>query len=1249
MIFILLLNQFLNLNIMAVSAAPSRGGSQSSYNLVERAVNQILSPGGMMNQTGRTLFVSAPLALASVPEGGGTAMDPIDPTTIPQFVDPLPHFAGMRVDAKAGGKLIIKAVPHQQIALSTGTVMDGNKAIGSADPSVGLGNFWTYSISKDGGSTWTPPLWPAVTVEASVGKAISVEYRNELFGQTYKSINLVVDQTVHWAMPEMTADPYSGPVPIVPHLHGGEVPSESDGGPYAWFTPGKAKVGPTWGIDGTDENYNYPNTQEAATLWYHDHAMGATRLNVYAGLAGYYWLRGADEENSHLPGWSGDDLVKEIAPAGTTGTFNSNPYLPELELAIQDRMFNNLGGLYWPNDPPNPEVHPFWTPEFFGDVMCVNGKSWPYLSVAPRKYRFRVLDGCNARFLNMWLEDQSGKKGPAIQVIGTDGGLLDKAVVKDPDKDETLFIAPGERYDIVIDFSSVAPGTVLTLKNDANAPYPDGDAVIEGLTDRIMQFVVNGEKRSAADPAASGNDKSSVSGNLRAVPTVKLTNYAGTANVTPTKKRQLTLNEIHTDAGPLEVLVNNSHYDLNGMAPTAGVFGDVTENPKEGATELVTIINTTVDAHPMHFHLVQFQLVSRQEFDAETYEKVYEKAFKGGTFLPQSGSPMPYDSLNADGAVGGNPAVTPFLKGTVLPARPEEMGWKDTYKVFPGQVATFIIRYAPTDLPATTAAKDLHFGFDPSKGPGYVWHCHIVDHEDNEMMRPDYIEPSSFRDEQVALNSTGNVYSAPAGMKNYKWNIPAGGVVTAGGTANDPTVTITWNILGEKLLKVFYTSNAGGIDYPLSIPSTFPVNVNPLPALNGAASACAKSTGNVYTTDPGMSNYVWSVTGGTITSGGTSTSNTATITWNAAGPQTVSVNYMNANGFTSNSPTQKSVTVNPVPATAGAITGIATVCAGTQGVAYSVTSITDATSYVWTVPAGAVIASGAGTNSITVNYGTSATSGNVTVSGSNGCGSGTVSNLAVTVNPLVAAAGNITGPSAVCQGSTGVILSVAPIANATSYTWSLPAGASISSGASTNSILVNLSMSTVSGPVTVYGSNSCGNGSTSPAFTLIINVIPANPLVTATGSNIVSNTLNGNQWYFSDTANGAGAAISGATNQIYTPAQNGYYWSVVTLNGCSSGDSNHLFRLKAGESNRYNVFPVPNNGEFTVSVMTPDDQVFTIQIFDQVGHKIYDQPGVRINGEFKQSINLQPVNTGTYMVVIRGKDGNVIKRFSIFK
>jgi FtsP/CotA-like multicopper oxidase with cupredoxin domain len=166
-----------------------------------------------------------------------------------------------------------------------------------------------------------------------------VTYVNNLEGETYASVNLIAYQTPHWADPliqglmdtppnMINMTPYEGPVPVVPHLHGGEVASESDGGPDAWFTPGYTYTGPSWGIGGTDQNYFYPNTQEAATIWWHDHALGATRLNVYAGLAGFYFLKSDDAENAHLPGWSGDDLVKEVASPGTSGTFNSAAFLP---------------------------------------------------------------------------------------------------------------------------------------------------------------------------------------------------------------------------------------------------------------------------------------------------------------------------------------------------------------------------------------------------------------------------------------------------------------------------------------------------------------------------------------------------------------------------------------------------------------------------------------------------------------------------------------------------------------------------------------------------------------------------------------------------------------------------------------------------------------------------------------------------------------------------------------------------------
>ena len=640
---------------------------------------------------------------------------PIAPNSIPQFVDPLPHFAGARVDVKAGGNLTVKMVPHQQIAVSTGTIL-ATGIVGPLTPLVGLANFWVYQISKDG-VNFTPPLWPAYTIEAMKGTPLNVTYDNQLSGETYDKVGLIVDQTLHWADPLMThhsMNPYAGEPPTVVHLHGGEVASQYDGGPDSWFTPNNAQTGPAWTLpppNNVTNNYVYENTQEAATLWYHDHALGVTRLNVYAGLAGFYFLRGPDEEVKQLPGWSGDNEVQQIDRV--TGQPDGVPYRPEIEVVIQDRMFDTNGQLYYPNLPTNPGIHPFWTPEFVGDIITVNGKTWPYLSVAPRKYRFRILNGSNARTYVLWLQDlATGAFGPVINQIGTDGGFLDAPVAIDPALGGKLTLMPGERADVVIDFSAM-PGAVWTMRNSGKTPFPGGTPPMGSTLGRIMQFVVNG----------TGVDNSLLPASLRSTPLEKLTNFAGLLNVTPTKTRQLTLNEVMGLGGPLEVLVNNTKWAAS-----------VTENPTEGTSEVWQIINLTADAHPIHLHLVQFQLVSRQKFNVNKYNKVYNASFPGGLFNGGFGPPLSYNTPNLDGAVGGNPAITAYLQGPVKPANPNEKGWKDTFIMYPGEVTTVVVRFAPTDQPLT--GGNYQFAFDPSEGPGYVWHCHIIDHEDNEMMRP---------------------------------------------------------------------------------------------------------------------------------------------------------------------------------------------------------------------------------------------------------------------------------------------------------------------------------------------------------------------------------------------------------------------------------------------------------------------------------------------------------------------------------
>jgi spore coat protein A len=718
-------------------------------------------------------FVLATLLLVS---SGLQAQVPLNPQKIPQFVDPLPHFAGLRLDAKAGGAMTIRMAPTQQIAVSTGTKLSG----GTVTPggTVGLANLWAYELSY--GGTTKPVHWPAFTIEAQRNNALHVTYVNDLGGETYANVGLVVDQTLHWANPMMDPQaltPYLGEPPAVVHLHGGEVPPLSDGGPDSWFTPGYTKTGHAFngtpavgGADGVPAPYFYPNTQEPATIWFHDHALGATRLNVYAGMAGFYLLRGEDEDLLGLPGFADDDLVQEVAPAGASGVFNPDPYLPEIEVAIQDRMFDTNGKLFFPSVGVNPE-HPFWVPEFVGDVITVNGKTWPYLSVAPRKYRFHILNGSNARFYNLSFP----KGGPTITQIGTDGGFLDNPV---PLGNGPLLLAPGERAVVVIDFTAFAkpagfkgnwkPKT-FTLGNDARTPFPGGATVRGNTTGRIMQFVVNGLMVDGTDADGLAGDPSVIPANLRpGQPLVKLTDFAGGQwpGTTVAKKRQLTLNEVMGAAGPLEALVNNTKWNGLSMGTTArpdfeplaaGGMHDLyfSETIDEGTTEIWQIINLTADAHPIHLHLVQFQLMSRQPFNVAGYTAAYDILFPGGgvdpmtgvaylpgVFMGGYGPPLDYNAANADGAIGGNPAITPHLIGAPLPANPGERGWKDTFIMYPGEVTTVIARWAPTDRAANIPAENLYFDFDPSGGHGYVWHCHIIDHEDNEMMRPYKVEPN---------------------------------------------------------------------------------------------------------------------------------------------------------------------------------------------------------------------------------------------------------------------------------------------------------------------------------------------------------------------------------------------------------------------------------------------------------------------------------------------------------------------------
>ncbi len=679
---------------------------------------------------------------------------PLAGRSIPQWVDPLPLLS------VAGG-------PMETIVADAGEItLTMQEFQASVMPSTFVPAAGTYTGTWVWGyRTGDQPTNPAGTyigpvIVAARGTPTQVRYVNNLTADHIFWKDWT-DQTLHWADPlhggaNMCAHMggaaagacalhYDGPIPAVPHLHGGEIPPVLDGGPDAWFLNeapdtgtypdakmhGHAYYSKDGNTDGNYAIYRYPNTQEAAMIWFHDHVLGATRLNVYAGLAGAYALTD--------PGLT---LPTGLHPVGLQqGAAGSVDYL--VPLVLQDRSFDTNGQFHFPNVGINPE-HPFWVPEFVGDTLLVNGKVWPFLNVEPRRYRFLFINGSNARAYEMFLLNPVTKAmGPPIWQIGTDGGYLDAPVKIDPNVKplDKLLMMPGERTDVIIDFAGLQ-GQTLLLRNTARAPYPKGAPPGGSTLGQILQFRVGpGPVSDASYNPASGIP-------LRP-PMIRLVDpAAGTlaAGVAASKTRQLTLNEVIGAGGPLEILVNNTKWDGkrgDGSVRsdfTAVTIGGVTEYyselPNEGDTEIWEIVNLTADAHPIHTHLTQFQLINRQNFNVNKYNKAYNAAFLGGAYLPAYGPPLLYGPSPASGSkYGGNPDITPYLQGPVRPPLANEAGWKDTVVMYPGQATRFAVRYAPTDK--AIADLNLNYPFDPNaEGHGYVWHCHIIDHEDNEMMRP---------------------------------------------------------------------------------------------------------------------------------------------------------------------------------------------------------------------------------------------------------------------------------------------------------------------------------------------------------------------------------------------------------------------------------------------------------------------------------------------------------------------------------
>jgi len=747
----------------------------------------------------RTVFAAAVVCLlaASMLSAAQSPQTPLPGSAIRQFAQPLP-----RLSVKPQGGTITTVLGNVPLTLRM-CEFRANVLPPATVKGYGGTWVWGYLLDMMGDTPCEKLVWqysnadgiidtytgPVIVNERYAGST-DISYINEL-GDTNNTNVLAykysTDQTLHWADPlapwpkanlcmqiggiplfgSFCAQNYEGPIAAVPHLHGGEVPAEIDGSPDSWFTSDGQYTGHKfYTAKGAPKNgvlYKYPNLQEAAPVWFHDHTLGATRLNVYAGLAGAYLI---DDPKLGLP--------KNFPPLGEV-----------VPLVIQDRMFDTDGQLFFQADSAggilwatNPE-HPYWSPEFIGDAIVVNGKAWPYLDVEPKRYTFLFLNGSNARTYEMYVAPPLGRfrTGPPMYVVATDGGFLDypAKLVNGPWTMDTLVMMPGERYMVTIDFGAYEPGTTLVLHNVANAPYPGGDPVDPDTTGKIVQFNVTKCYSGACGPSDPSYDPESGKPLRTESPIVRLVNpKEGTLadGVKPTVTRQLTLNEVMGEpqiaidpvtglkteypGGPMEILVNNTKW--SGESPrkyddfTPITVNEVTtffsELPAEGETEVWEIVNLTGDAHPIHLHLVQFQLMNRQGFSFEKYNAEYEGSFPSQVYEPGFGPPFDYRANYnpmSGGKEGGNPDVTDFLIPDLFyPPLPEEAGWKDTILAAPEQVTRVVVRWAPTDLAVDAPPETLFYPFDPSGGDdsgtfSYVWHCHILDHEDNEMMRPDTV------------------------------------------------------------------------------------------------------------------------------------------------------------------------------------------------------------------------------------------------------------------------------------------------------------------------------------------------------------------------------------------------------------------------------------------------------------------------------------------------------------------------------
>lgn len=738
-----------------------------------------------------TLFVLTAAGSLAAPLPGGT----LDPLSITKYSTPLIIPPVMPNDGTGPNSYDIAVRQFSQQILPAGL------------PATTV---WSYGSALDS-ATFN---YPAYTIETTANTPVNVRWINDLkdpgTGKFLPHI-LPVDQTLHWANPPATgcmhggptdcttADPapYAGPVPIITHVHGAHVDPHSDGYPEAWYLPAAANIPEGYAtkgrlfddVTGTNTgaagyaDFMYRNDQPATTLWYHDHTLGMTRINVYAGPAGFWIIRGGAYDGATdavtalpavLPGpapVAGDS----VAALNTPGNPTRNA-VREIPLAIQDRSFNSDGSLFYPSTRaffdgylgpyiPESDLAPTWNPEAFFNTIVVNGKTWPVMEVAPARYRLRLLNGCNSRFLNLALYEvlkdrgdgtkqkdkaKLGRELPFYQ-IGAEQGFLPKVVMIQtgfatelpgngtipaptpaPNPQQALLMGLAERADVIVDFSNFSVGTRIRMINTApDAPFggfPDVPAD-PSTTGQVMEFVVTaglfgvpGATDLTSTPPqnlvlkaepllgapsvvrqVSLNEEMSgqvcvtitPAGNIRVTavsptPLAEMEMMAFCAATTPPsvpmgpKAAKVGTVDLANPALPMGVplawddMTGVSTPKMISLQDGSMMMVNVTENPALNAIEEWEIYNFTVDAHPIHLHLVRFEVTGR--------------------------TPIP----------GIVPAPVP------VGVQPWEKGYKDTVIAYPGEITKVKAKF---DIPGL-----------------YVWHCHIVEHEDNEMMRPFVVE-----------------------------------------------------------------------------------------------------------------------------------------------------------------------------------------------------------------------------------------------------------------------------------------------------------------------------------------------------------------------------------------------------------------------------------------------------------------------------------------------------------------------------